>query len=266
MLLFFLSLPLHFFPAVVSLDHLVAPDLLSGKQADEHPALLRPAALPSSTLLLPLLCLNLAGLDSISTCTSMLLPSLEQERIPECKLSSKTSQLTQQNKLCFPRYVAKKVREMSVTSEKLNVYTDQPPKGKHKSERSNTLLSYSMVFLFGNNLGKYKQLQIIQFVIKSAVSKGNHKSRTAEACLGYPSTSKAYSSSTFSTVLLPVQRDVGVQNGSRHCFGAGIVTNCSQANCARFPAQTVSFFLHICLYFQSWREKRKESCIYCCYS
>lgn len=78
-LLFFLSLPLHFLLAVASLDHLVALHLPSAWQAaDVHAlALLRLGALPSSTLLLPLWCRNLAGLDSMSTCTSMLLPSLQ---------------------------------------------------------------------------------------------------------------------------------------------------------------------------------------------
>lgn len=76
-LLFFLSLPLHFLLAVASLDHLVALHLPSAWQAADPLTLLRLGALPSSTLLLPLLCLNLAGLDSMSTCTSMLLPSLK---------------------------------------------------------------------------------------------------------------------------------------------------------------------------------------------
>ena len=33
---------------------------------------------------------------------------------------------------------------------------------------------------------------------------------------------------------LLVQWDVGIQNGSCHCFGAGVITDCAQADRARF--------------------------------
>lgn len=133
------------------------------------------------------------------------------------------------------------------------------PKGKHKfwtTKRFTELQQWCSSLEI--TLAKCrKQSHVIPFVTKSTVSKCILECRTAEACLKYPLKSKAYKYSIFTTFPLPVQRDVGVQNGSCHCFGTGIVTHCSQANCARFSTQTVSFFLHICLYFQSLKEREK---------
>lgn len=86
---FFRSFPLLFFPPEVeedehdaSLAHLVEVPLASeeGQPLAGHVHPQRPAWLPSSTLLLPLWCRSLLGLDSMSTWTSVLFPSLEHRR------------------------------------------------------------------------------------------------------------------------------------------------------------------------------------------
>lgn len=48
----------------------------------------------------------------------------------------------------------------------------------------------------------------------------------------------------------PVEGHVGVKNGSSHCFGASVVTYCTQADSARLTAQTAALLLHIGLHLQ----------------
>lgn len=48
----------------------------------------------------------------------------------------------------------------------------------------------------------------------------------------------------------PVQGRVGAQNGPSHCFGASIVTDCSQADGAGLTAQAAALLLHIRLHLQ----------------
>lgn len=83
---FFRSFPLLFFPPELeedehdaSLAHLVEVPFASeeGQPLAGHVHPQRPAWLPSSTLLPPLWCRSLLGLDSMSTWTSILFPSLE---------------------------------------------------------------------------------------------------------------------------------------------------------------------------------------------
>lgn len=49
----------------------------------------------------------------------------------------------------------------------------------------------------------------------------------------------------------PVQRHIGIKNGTSHCFGASIVTDCTQADSSRLPTQTAALLLHISLHLQS---------------
>lgn len=86
---FLRSFPLLFLPPELeeeeqdaSLAHLVEVPLPSEEvqplEGQVQPQ--RPTWLPSSTLLLPLWCRSLPGLDSMSTWTSILFPSLERGR------------------------------------------------------------------------------------------------------------------------------------------------------------------------------------------
>ncbi len=54
----------------------------------------------------------------------------------------------------------------------------------------------------------------------------------------------------------PVQRQVGIENGSSHCFGTSVVTDCPQTHGAGLPAQTATLLLNISLNFQPEKHKR----------
>lgn len=61
----------------------------------------------------------------------------------------------------------------------------------------------------------------------------------------------------------PVQRHIGIKNGSSHCFGASVVTDCTQADGSRLPTQTAALLLHISLHLQSdnmRKERIKNHC------
>lgn len=53
-----------------------------------------------------------------------------------------------------------------------------------------------------------------------------------------------------STGRSPVEGHVGVKNGSSHCFGASVVTDCTQADGARLSTQTAALLLYISLHLQ----------------
>lgn len=48
----------------------------------------------------------------------------------------------------------------------------------------------------------------------------------------------------------PVQRHVGVEDGSSHGFGTRVVTDCPQTDCAGLSAQTAALLLYISLHLQ----------------